>query len=340
MAGTGFSWPAVLANLMLALLLAAGFSSSLPLVGGAGRGWAAPGQDPQRQTVPTPPPPPKTEAPSQPRPVPTAWPTSTLTPSPLPTVTSLPATPAPTASPTAQLTLLPTPVGQTPTGGQKCQPLEKTISPRRGDELDLLIPCRIRVQVPAGAVIEDTLLRLSPRLLTDAPPSEAGLQMRSVAFTLDALSFGGQPRPGFIFARPYTATVRYNQADVEIGGGRADDLTIAHYDAAAREWVPLDSQVDPREKLVSAKFDQPGWLALMFVLSEVEGTDLSEGAPTQQTASTPGPVLGGAAVTATAPMPVSPSQLGETGHPTCFLGIAGALFLVALAVRLYAANWG
>ena len=256
---------------------------------------------------------------------------SVPTPTPTPTATPVPATPVPMASPTAH-TLLPAPVGQTPTAAQKCQPLEKTISPLRSDELDLLVLCRIRVQIPAGAVAEDTLLRLAPRLLTDAPSSEVRLQMRSMAFTLDALSLGGRPRPGFIFARPYTATVRYNQTDVEIGGGRAGYLTIAHYDAAAHKWVPLDSQVDPQEKLVSAEFDQPGWLALMM--------NMSEDRPTQQPVSTltpPSSGTGNITVVVTS-VPSPSSQPEEASRSTCLLGIAGTPFLLALAAGLYIAS--
>lgn len=257
---------------------------------------------------------------------------SVPTPTPTPTATPVPATPVPMASSTAQLSLLPAPVGQTPTAAQKCQPLEKTISAWRSDELDLLVPCRIRVQIPAGAVVEDTLLRLAPRLLTDAPSSEVRLQTRSVAFTLDALSLGGRPRPGFIFARPYTATVRYNQTDVEIGGGRADYLTIAHYDAAANKWVLLDSQVDPKEKLVSAEFDQPGWLALMM--------NMSEDRPPQQLVSTltpPSSGTGNTTVVVTS-VPSPSSQPEEASSSTYFLGIAGTPFLLALAAGLYLAS--
>lgn len=330
---TGY-WPFGLAGLMLVSLLAAS-PSSPPLMGGAERVWAAPGQDPQRQTVPTPTEVPdrETEAPPQPGPTSTALPTSTLTPSP-PMATPLPTTPVPAASPSVQLTLLPAPVGQTPTVAPMCQPLERTISPLGGGELDLLAPCRILVQVPAGAVVEDTLLRLAPRLLTDAPPSETWLQMRSVALTLDALSAGGRPRPGFIFARPYTVTIRYNETDVEIGGGRADNLIIAHYDAAAHEWVPLDSQVDPGERLMSAEFDQPGWLALM--------ADMTEGKPTRQPVSMPSPLATQhtTRTTTIAPTPVSsPSNQSEgANNPTCFLAIAAALFPLALAVGLYVAS--
>lgn len=251
-----------------------------------------------------------------------------------PTVPPVPAIPVPADGQAAQLTLLPAPARERPTVDQMCQPLEKTISPRRGDELDLLAPCRIRVQVPAGAVIEDTLLRLSPWLLTDAPPSEAGLQMRSVAFTLEALSVGGRPRPGFIFARPYTVTIRYNQTDVEIGGDRADHLTIARYDAAAHKWVPLDSQVDPEGKLVSAEFDQPGGLALMM--------NMSEDRPMQQVVSTltpPSSGTGNTTVAATS-VPSPSSQPEQASSPTCFLGIAGTLLLaLAAGLRVAGRRW-
>jgi len=330
-ADKGLPWPFVLASLMLVSLLVT-----------RGRVWAAPGQDPQRQTVPTPTEVPKTETEAPPRSEPTlpALPTSTSTPSPLPTATSVLTIPVPAASPSAQLTLLPAPARERPTVAQMCQPLEKMASPLRGGELDLLVPCRMLVKIPAEAVIEDTLLRLAPRLLTDAPPSDAWLQMRSVAFTLDALSVGGRPLPGFIFARPCTVTIRYNQTDVEIGGGRADDLTIAHYDAAAHQWTPLDSQVDPKEKLVSAKFDQPGGLALMLVLSKVEGMNMSEHSPMQQVVSTltpPSSGTGNTMVVETS-VPLPSSQPEEASSPTCFLGIAGAPFLLALAAGLYVAR--
>ncbi|MFB0535247.1 MAG: YncE family protein, partial [Anaerolineae bacterium] len=259
---------------------------------------------------------------------------------PTPTVPPVPAIPVPADGQAAQLTLLPAPARERPAVDQMCQPLEKTVSPLRGGELDLLNPCRMLVKVPMGAVIEDTLLRLAPRPLTAAPPSDARLQMRSVAFTLEALSVGGRPRPSFIFARPYTVTIRYNQTDVEIGGDRADYLTIAHYDAAAHKWVPLDSQVDPKEKLVSAEFDQPGGLALMLVLSKVEGMNMSEDRPRQQVVSTLTPQSSGTGNTtvATTSVPSPSSQPGQASSPTCFLGIAGAPFLLALAAGLYVAR--
>ena len=331
-ADKGLFWPLGLTSLMLISLLHSPIST-LPV-------WAAPGQDPQRQTVPTPTevPETETEVPPGPGPAPTALPTSTAAPSPTstaaplpPTATSGPTTSVPAASPSVQLTLLPAPVEETPTVAQTCQPLEKTVSPLRGGELDLLVPCHILVKIPAGSVIEDTLLRLAPRLLTDAPPSDTWLQMRSVAFTLDALSAGGHPRSGFIFARPYTVTIRYDQSDVEIEEGGADKLTIAHYDAAAHKWIPLDSQVSPKERLVSAEFDQPGWLALVM--------DMTKGRPTRQPASTPKSLVSGTAVTTIAPTSVSspPNQSEEASNPTCLLGIAGIPFLLMLAAGLYVA---
>jgi hypothetical protein len=188
------------------------------------------------------------------------------------------------------------------------------------------------IQVPAGAVIEDTLLRLTPRLLTDAPSSDARLQMRSVAFTLDALSTGGRPHLGFIFARPYTVIVRYNQTDAEVGGDGADSLTIAHYDAAAHEWVPLDSHVDSKEGLVFAEFDQPGWLALMV--------DTTAGKPTQQPASTSSPLDSGTAITMIAPASSSSSsnQSEEASKPIYLAGIVGVPFLLVFAVGFYIAR--
>lgn len=221
-------------------------------------------------------------------------------------------------------------------------------SPLRSNEFELLASCRILVQVPAGAVMEDTLLRLNPRLLTDAPPAEARLQMRSVAFALDALSIGGRSLSGFIFARPYTVTIRYNQTDVALGEGKADQLTIAYYNAAARQWIPLLSQVDPKEKLVSAEFDRPGWLALMLVLSPGEGTarlepdqrdeevDTARGGPTPQ----PGPLISETDFAPAAPTPASwPLNQGEEANShTCFLTIAGALCLLVLAAGLYVAG--
>jgi hypothetical protein len=183
--------------------------------------------------------------------------------------------------------------------------------------------------------MEDTPLRLASRLLTDAPPSETWLQMRSVVFTLDTLSLGGRPLPGFIFARPYTVTIRYNQTDVEIEGGKADSLTIAYYDAAARKWIPLDSQVDPKEKQVSAEFNQPGWLALMLVLSKTEDK------PTRQPASMPTSLAVQHAIRTTMIAPTSVSSLpnqSQASNSTCLLGMIGAPSLLTLAVGLYVAR--
>jgi len=349
--------PLALTGLILLSLLVA----SSPQVG-----WAAPGQDPQQQTVPTPPPTevPRTVVPPRPEPArpslstPTVFPSASLS---LPTATPVLPTPAatpvltvpgPTATASLPLTLLPAPVEKTPPVSQRCQSVEQMASPLRSSEFELLTSCRILVRVPAGAVMKDTLLRLAPRLLTEAPPAEARLQMRSVVFTLDALSMGGRSLSGFIFARPYTVTIRYNQTDVALSEGRADQLAIAYYNAAARQWTPLHSQVDPKEKLVWAEFDWPGWLALMLVLSPGEGTarsessqgdagvDMARGEPAPRPASTSRPLVSETGIAPTAPTsaPWPWNQWEKANSRTRLPVIAGALFLLALAAGLYIAG--
>jgi hypothetical protein len=257
--------------LILASLMA------LSLLASMGGVWAAPTQAPHRQTAPTipltplPPAPlpsdntsplllpaptwESTSTPSPTRPAPAQMSTSTVTP---PT-----STPLPTISPT--VSTAPPPAGMpVSTSEWECAPLKKTISPPQETRLDLLKPCRILVEVPGGAVSETLPSQLTLRLLTEAPASRPPLQMRSVAFSFNVLSRGGDPLVGFLFNRPYTATVRYNKADLEITDGSPDGLVIAYFNQAAQRWTALDSRVDPDRGLVSARWDQPGWLALMM----------------------------------------------------------------------------
>lgn len=238
-----------------------------------GGSWAMPSQKPASQTVPTPPSPPKREPPpAPPPPSPTLSPTlrpaiATFTPTPLPAYTATPALtpatlPAARPSPTPGFILPgPTPAASPPKGG--CLPLEKELSPSHLTRFDLLEPCRILIEVPAGAVSEAFPARLSPRRPIEAPVSQPSLEMRSLAFKFEVFLQGALPLLDFIFARPYTVTVRYVASDLEVTGGDPERLVIAYFDEAAGRWEALESRADVERRLVSARWNRPGWLALM-----------------------------------------------------------------------------
>jgi len=143
---------------------------------------------------------------------PSATPTPTVTPSGTPSSTLTPTkTPTPTPSPTpppvaiATLVVMPNTAAQTTIG--EAQGLKAGQS--------------IKIELPAGAVDEPTVLTVG--LLTALPAPRTGLG--AFIFSISATQ-GGAPSPGLHFGAPVTLTITYR--DVDVAGLDEENLTL-HY---------------------------------------------------------------------------------------------------------------
>jgi len=97
---------------------------------------------------------------------------------------------------------------------------------------------RITVDLPPGAVDEDTTVTIQPASGCDAPD---GFRLGKTCFCITAVSDGA---PITDFGTTITICVHYTDDDVHAAGGDPSLLKLAYYDEAAHEWVVLNTTVD------------------------------------------------------------------------------------------------
>ena len=100
---------------------------------------------------------------------------------------------------------------------------------------------RVTVELPPGAVEEDTTVTIQPASGCDAPD---GFRLGNTCFCITAVSDGA---PITDFGTTITICVHYTDDDVHAAGGDPSLLKLAYYDEAAHEWVVLNTTVNTED---------------------------------------------------------------------------------------------
>jgi RHS repeat-associated protein len=107
------------------------------------------------------------------------------------------------------------------------------------------------LKIPAGALVTDTTLSITPLGLDDLAPPDPGLAIA----TLGPRAGYRMGPPGQRFARPITITLPYDRARLPKGQTDAN-VGIFWYDLAAKRWVALEGAwVDRKAQTVTARTD-------------------------------------------------------------------------------------
>lgn len=135
-------------------------------------------------------------------------------------------------------------------------PFQKTtVKVVPGRETVLMTPGgEITITFPAGAVLSDTDVMVLP--YPDAlPAAPSGAKTGTTAFTVDGLTG--------ILAKPATIVVKYNPADLQAAGGKAEKLSLSRWDRIDGKWVLLPTTVDSGRTTLTATTDRFGIMAVM-----------------------------------------------------------------------------
>jgi len=196
---------------------------------------------------------PEPEATSTPTVTPTSIAEDDATPTPTVTPTSIAdddATTTPTSTPTA------TPTSQPYT---RTQPITTTWT---GDKEGKLKSedSNTEITFPPGAVDGEATARHEELSEPSAPPPAGTVPLR--VFKLDVFDKDG--RPITQFNHPYTLTVRYTPADLDVYGvSDPQNLRLAYYDSETGEWVILPTTVNTADQTVTVMLDHLTEFALI-----------------------------------------------------------------------------
>jgi hypothetical protein len=212
---------------------------------------------------------PEPDATTTPTVTPTSMPDDDATTTPTVTPTSMPdddATTTPTSTPTSMpdddATTTPT---STPTATPTSQPYTRTqpiTTTWTGDKEGKLKSedGNTEITFPPGAVDGEATARHEEMTGPSAPPPAGTVPLR--VFQLDVFDKDG--RPITQFNHPYTLTVRYTPADLDVYGvSDAQNLRLAYYDTETGAWVILPTTVNTADQTATALLDHLTEFALI-----------------------------------------------------------------------------
>jgi hypothetical protein len=198
-------------------------------------------------------------------PTPTSTPTATPTSTPTATPTSIAdddATTTPTATPTS---IADDDATSTPTATPTSQPYTRTqpiTTTWTGDKEGKLKSedGNTEITFPPGAVDGEATARHEELSEPSAPPPAGTVPLR--VFMLEVFDKDG--RPITQFNHPYTLTVRYTPADLDVYGvSDAQNLRLAYYDRETGEWVILPTTVNTVNQTITVMLDHLTEFALI-----------------------------------------------------------------------------
>lgn len=229
-----------------------------------------------------------TRTPEQPAPSVTAGPSppaTTATPE-RPAGSATPELAPPTLTPTASLSARPSPTGAAssspPAGAPSLAPTKEPVSPtatpalekactaRAGEPLSLRWPDgSVAVALPAVGITTSLCVYVSQVDPVDLPAPPAGYRMVPPVARVRVTDANGIAGPAFVFAAPYTVTLRYSLATLADAGAEA--LAMGYLAEGSAGWAILEMEHDRSARTVGAYPRRPGVFALLVrVPPEVE----------------------------------------------------------------------
>jgi hypothetical protein len=135
--------------------------------------------------------------------------------------------------------------------------MSDTITPAEGGQISAGTSEGITttIDVPAGAVAEDTTLLYMPAVAPAEWFDSSGLRFAGQAFTMGAY-VGGNPVQGFTFSAPVTVTMHYNEADIV--GMKEESLVLQLWEGG--EWIDAATTCTPASAYVRNTAEN--WLAV------------------------------------------------------------------------------
>lgn len=167
--------------------------------------------------------------------------TAMATPTVTATQTSTPVPPTATPTTTAIQTSTPIPPTATPTGVVIVPTAASTVTTNLG-------PIETALTFPPGAVEEAVVVMVAPAV---TPPATGSFQLLGQVFTIDATASDGSPMTQF--AKPFTLTVTYTDAEVQ--GIDEQRLTLHYWHEGQQAWIAIPTTVDAANNRLTARLD-------------------------------------------------------------------------------------
>jgi hypothetical protein len=131
---------------------------------------------------------------------------------------------------------------------------------------------RFTVNFPAGAVLSDVNVTLSPFDNARLPPAPQGAKLGATTFKIDGLTG--------LLSKDAMVVVKYSSADLEAAGSDVSKLTLARYDDADNKWTIVPTTVDRNALSLTANTNRFSIWVVMVTSGETSGgTGSTSGKP-------------------------------------------------------------
>jgi hypothetical protein len=121
----------------------------------------------------------------------------------------------------------------------------------------------IKVDFPAGSVLEEANVALRPFGQDQLPKAQGSLRLGTTAFRLEGING--------LLAKNASIELKYSQSDLNAAGGDVSRLVLARWDKANTKWALLDTKRDAKTKTLRANTNQLGMLSVMVLESGPSG---------------------------------------------------------------------
>jgi hypothetical protein len=122
---------------------------------------------------------------------------------------------------------------------------------------------RFNVSFPAGAVLSDVNITLSPFNKDTLPAAPQGAKLGATTFKIDGLTG--------LLSKDATVVVKYSSADLEAAGGDVSKLTLARYDESDNKWTIVPTTVDRNALTLTANTNRFSTWVVMVTSGETSG---------------------------------------------------------------------
>jgi hypothetical protein len=114
---------------------------------------------------------------------------------------------------------------------------------------------RFTINFPAGAVLSDVNVTLSPLSRDRLPQTPPGATLGATTFLVEGLTG--------LLSKDATVVVKYSSADLEAAGSDVSKLALARYDESDNQWTILPTTVDRNMLTLTAPTNRFGTMAVM-----------------------------------------------------------------------------
>jgi hypothetical protein len=131
---------------------------------------------------------------------------------------------------------------------------------------------RFTVNFPAGAVLSEVNVTLSPFDKDRLPAAPQGAKLGATTFKIDGLTG--------LLSKDATVVVKYSSADLEAAGSDVSKLTLARYDESDNKWTIVPTTVDRNGLTLTATTNRFSiWVVMVNSGETAGGTGSTGGKP-------------------------------------------------------------